>query len=84
MAEKFVTVQNVKFYKFGKNSYWLGVDYNKQWERYYLNITRKFTYTKDGQTKEGFAGTYLNLTAAADLVKQLSGAYQFAKNLQEN
>ena len=84
MAENFSTVQSVKFYKFGSNSYWIGVVFNKQWEKYYLDITRKYTYTKDNQTKEGFTSTYLNLTAAAVLVDQLPGVYQFAKNLQYN
>ena len=84
MADNFASVQSIKSYEFGRNSYWLGLVYNKQRKRYYLDITRKFTYSKDGQTTEGFATTYLNLTAAAELVKQLPGAYQYAKNLQEN
>ena len=84
MAENFSTVQSVKFYEFGSNSYWIGVVFNKQWEKYYLDITRKYTYTKDNQTKEGSTNTYLNLTAAAALVDQLPGVYQFAKNLQDN
>ena len=74
-------MQSIKIYEFGRNSYWLGVVYNKQWERYYLDITRKFTYNMDGQTNEGFATTYLNLTAAAELVKQLPGADQFEKRI---
>ena len=57
---------------------------HKQWKRYYLDITRKYTYTKDGQSKEGSTSTYLNLTTAAALVDQLPGVYQFAKNLQDN
>ena len=77
-------MQSVKFYEFGFNSYWIGVVFNKQWEKYYLDITRKYTYTKDNQTKEGSTSTYLNLAAAAALVDQLPGVYQFAKNLQDN
>ena len=84
MAERFSAVQSVKFYEFGSNSYWIGVVFNKQWAKYYLDITRKYTYTKDRQSKEGSTSTYLNLTAAAALVDQLAGVYQFAKNLQDN
>ena len=84
MAEKISTVQSVKFYEFGSNSYWIGVVFNKQWEKYYLDITRKYTYSKGGQSKEGSTSTYLSLTAAAALVDQLPGVYQFAKNLQDN
>ena len=42
MADNYSTVQSVKFYEFGKNSYWLGIVNNKQWNRYSLDITRKF------------------------------------------
>ena len=84
MAKRFSAVQSVKFYNFGSNSYWIGVVFNKQWETYYLDNTRKYTYTKDGQSKEGSTSTYLNLTAAAALVDQLPGVYQFEKNLQDN
>ena len=84
MAENFSTVQSVKFYEFGSNSYWIGVVFNKQWEQYYLDITRKYTYTKDGQSKQGLTSTYLNLTAAATLINQLPGAYRFTKHLQDN
>ena len=51
MAENYSTVQSVKFYEFGKNSYWLGIVHNKQWNRFSLDITRKFIYFKDGETK---------------------------------
>ena len=30
MADNYSTVKSVKFYKFGKNSYLLGIVYNKQ------------------------------------------------------
>ena len=84
MADNNSVVQSVKFYKFGKNSLWLSIVHNKQWKRYSLDITRKFTYTKDGDTKEGASSTYLNLTAAKALVDQLSLAYKLAKNIQDN
>ena len=77
-------VQTVKFYKFDKNSLWLSIVHNKQWIRFSLDITRKFTYTKDGETKERFCSTYLNLCATRALVKQLTLAYQLVKNLQDN
>ena len=81
MADNYSTVKSVKFYKFGKNSYLLGIVYNKQWNRYSLDYTRKFNYTKDGKIKEWFCTTFLNLTAAKVRVNQLPLAYQFAKTL---
>ena len=81
MAAKFSTVQTVKFYEFGSSSYWVGVVFNKQWDRHYLEITRKFKYNKAGQETEGSSSTYLNLSAAA-LIKQLP-TNPLAKDLQE-
>ena len=81
MADNYSSEQSVKFYEFGKNSYWLGIVYNKQWNKYLLDITRKLNYTKDGETKEGSCTTFLNLTAAKALVAQLPLAYQFAQTL---
>ena len=83
MAESNSIVQSVKFYEFGTNSLWLSIVHNKQWNRYSLDITRKFTYTKGGETKEGSCSTYLNLTATKALVEKLSLAYQLAKNFQD-
>ena len=82
MADNNSVVQSVKFYEFGKNSLWLSIVHNKQWNRYSLDITRKFTYTKDGETKEGASSTYLNLTAAEALVEQFGLVNKLAKNLQ--
>ena len=84
MADNNFVVQKVKFYEFGKNSLSLSIVHNKQWNSFSVNITRKFTYTQDGETKEGSSSTYLNLTAAKALVNQLPLAYQSAKNLQNN
>ena len=84
MADNNCIVQSVKFYNVGKNSLWLSIVHNKQWNRHSLDNTRKFTSTKDGEIKEGCCSTYLNLTAAKVLVVQLPLAYQLAKNLQEN
>lgn len=83
MADNFATLKRVKFYEFYKNSYWLSFVYNKQLQRSYLDITCKLTY-KDGQTIENFATTYVKVIAATELVKQLSGAYQYAKNFQKH
>ena len=77
-------VQSIKCYEFNKNSLWLSIVHNKLWNRYSLDITRKFSYTKDGETKEGSCSTYLNLIAAKGLVDQLPLAYQLAKKLQDN
>ena len=84
MAANYLTVQIVKLYEFGKNSYWLNIVYNKQYNRYSLDITRKLNYTKNGEIKEEFCTTFLNLTAAKSLVDQLPLAYQFAKTLQDS
>ena len=84
MADTDSVVQREKFYEFGKNSLWLSIVHNKQWNRYSLEITRKFTYTKDGKTKEGACSTNLNLTAAKALVDQFPLAYKLTKTLQNN
>ena len=81
MADNNSIVQSVKFYEFGKNSLRLSIVHNKQWNRYSLDITRKFTYTKDGETKEGSCSTSLNLSATKALVEQLPLVYQLAKSL---
>ena len=81
MANYNSVVQSIKCYEFGKNSLWLSIVHNKQWNKYSLDITRKFSYTKDGETKEGSCSTYLNLIAANALVDQLPLAYQLAKKL---
>ena len=84
MADNNSVVQSVKFYEFGKNSLWLSILHNKQWKRFSLDITRKFSYTQDCEIKEGSSTIYLNLTATKALVDQLALAYQLAKNLQDN
>ena len=84
MADNNFVVQSVKFYEFGKNSLWLSIVHNKQWNKFSLDITRQFSYIKDGEPKEGSSSTYLNLTAANALVDQLPLAYQLAKKLQDN
>ena len=84
MAENNSIVQSVKFYEFGKNSLWLSIVHNKQWNMYSLDITRKFTYTNNCERKEGSCSTYLNLTATKALVEQLLVAYQLAKKFQDN
>ena len=84
MANYNSVVQSIKCYEFKINSLWLSIVHNKLWNRYSLDITRKFRYTKDNETKEGSCSTYLNLIAAKALVDQLPLAYQLAKNHQDN
>ena len=84
MADNNSVVQSLKFYEFGKNSLWLSIVHNKQWNRLSLDITRQFSYIKDGETKEGSSSTYLNLTAAKAFLNQLPLAYQLVKKLQHN
>ena len=69
MANYNSVVQSIKCYKFGKSLLWLSIVHNKLWNKYLLDITRKFSYTKDGKTKEGFCITYLNLIAANTFVE---------------
>ena len=84
MADNNSIVQSVTFYKFEINSLWLSIVHNKQWNRYSLDITRKFTYIKDGDTKEGYCSTYLNLSGTKAMVEQLPLADQLDKCLQDN
>ena len=84
MADNNFVVQSVKYYEFGKNSLWLSIVHNKQWNRFSLNITRQFSYIKDDKAKEGSSSIYLNFAAAKALVNQLPLAYQLAKKLQNN
>ena len=58
--------------------------FNKQWNRYFLDITRKFNYNMNGETKQGFCTIILNLTTAKALIDQLPLAYQFVKTLYNN
>ena len=83
MANHNSVVQSIKCYEFGKNSLCLSIVHNKQWNKYWLNITHKFSYTKDGETKDGSCSTYLNLMAAKAFVDQLPLASQLAKKLQD-
>ena len=53
MADNNFVVQSVKFYKFCKNSLWLSVVHNQQWNQYSLDITGKFSYSNDGEIREG-------------------------------
>ena len=71
MADNNSVVQSVKFYEFNNNSLWLSIVHNTQWNRFSLDITRKFSYTQDGKIKEGFSTIYLNLTATKALVDKL-------------
>ena len=84
MVDNNFLVKSVKFYKVDKNSLWLSIVHNKQLNRYLVDITGKFNYTKDGNTKEGSSTIYLNLIAAKALIDQLLLAYQLAKSFQDN
>ena len=75
-------VQSIKCYEFNKNSLWLSIVHNKLWNKYSLDITRKFSYTKDGENNKKSCNIYLNLIAAKALVDQLSLAYHLAKNFR--
>ena len=68
MADNNSVVQSIKLYEFSKNSLWLSIIHSKQWNRILLDITRKFNYTKDCETKKGSSTIYLNLTATKALI----------------
>ena len=53
-------------------------------EQVFVRHHAQFTYTKNGETKEGSCSTYLNLTAAKALVDQLPLEYKLAKKLLDN
>ena len=76
-------VQSIKCYKFNNNLLWLSILHSKLLNKYSLDITRKFSYTKNGETKEGSCSTYFNLIAAKAVVDQLPLSYQLAKKLQD-
>ena len=59
MADNNFLVQNVKFYKFWKNTLLLSIVRNKQWDRFSLDITRKFSYIKDGESNEAYSAPIL-------------------------
>ena len=71
MADNNSVVQSVNFYELSKNSLWLSIVHNKQWNRFLLDIRRKFSYTNDGETKEGLTTIYLNLIVTKALGDQL-------------
>ena len=61
-------LQNVKFYEYRKTSIWLAVVYNKQWKKYSIHLTRKYSYIKDGETKVESNTIFLPLSADAGLI----------------
>ena len=76
-------VQNIKFYEYRNTYMWLAVVYNKQWKNYSIHLTRKYSYSKIGQTKLDSNTIYLSINAVAGLIKQLLSAYHYAKQLEE-
>ena len=83
MANQEDIIQNTMFYEYKISSMWLAVVFNKQWKKYSIHLTRKYSYIKDGETKLGFNTIFLPLTAAAGLIGQLFPAYQFANQMEE-
>ena len=75
MANQEDIIQNTKFYEYKNTSMWLAVVFNKQWKKYSLHLTRKYSYIKDGETKQGTDTIFLSLTVAAGLIWQLFPAY---------
>ena len=84
MADNNFVVQSIKCYEFCKNWLKQSIVHKTQWNRIFLYITRKFTYIKENESKQGSCSSYLNLTATKALVNQLQLAYQLAKKPQNN
>ena len=76
-------IQSVKFYESGSTSFVLAMVFNSQWKNYYIYLTRNYSYSEDGVTKQGSHTTLLYLNCAAALIGQLEPAYRFAKQLEE-
>lgn len=53
-------------------------------KKYYVDITRKYTFIKINQTKESYTNIYLYLTAIAVQIGQLLKIYQCCNNLQND
>ena len=83
MASSNNFIQSVKFYESGTTSFVLAVVFNSQWKKYSLHLTRNYSYTEDGVTKQGSNTIFLPITCAAALLGQLEPAYRFAKQLEE-
>ena len=83
MASENVMVQSVKFYETATAIFTLDVVYNKEWKKHSLHLTRNYSYTKDGVTKQGENTIFLNLSCAASLLTRLGPALQLAKRLEE-
>ena len=62
---------------------WLSVVFNNKWKNYSIHLIQNYSYIKDGVTKQGSSTIFMPLTAAAALIGQLPGAYQFAKQLDD-
>ena len=78
MASENNIVQNVKFYESGTTSVVLAVVFNSKWKKHSIHLTRNYSYTEDGATKQGSSTIFLSLTCAAALIGQLEPAYRFA------
>ena len=83
MASENNIVQSVKFFESGSTSFVLAVVFNTKWKKHSLYLTRNYSYTEDGATKQGSNTIFLSLTYPAALIGQLEPAYRFAKQLEE-
>ena len=53
MATEYNIIQFEKFYESRSTSFSLVLRFNKQWKKYSLHLTRNYSYTQDGVTKQG-------------------------------
>ena len=75
MANQEEIIQITKFYKYKNSFLWLAVVFNKQWKKYSIPLIRKYSFFKDGETKQNTTTIFLSLTVAAGLIGQLVPAY---------
>ena len=52
MSNYNTVVQSINCYEVNNNSLWLSIVHNKVWNRYWLDIARKLSNNKDGETKQ--------------------------------
>ena len=53
MASANNIIQSVRFYESGFTFFVLAVVYNSQWKKYSLHLTRNYSFSEDGVTKQG-------------------------------
>ena len=80
MADKYQKLKQVKFYDCGGTSYSIGVVKNRDYNKYYVSLTRNAAYIdKAGNRKLGDQILSLTLLSIPQLIKNLKPALRFAE-----